>query len=176
MTIEAKTVYYSKQDKHPLDYTKTYDAPYRYLAYRDIPKIIKKYLQGGAALDYGSGTGYSTQFVSQLGFDVVGVDLNKDMIQEAQRQLPNLSFYPIEYGRIPFKDATFDLVFSSFVLLEISSEQDMINYLLEAKRVLKQSSSLFIGITGSECLHQISSNWLDFSTDFPENKHLLRET
>ncbi len=174
MTVDTKVVYYSKQHKNPLDYTKTHDAPYRYLAYRDIPQIIKKYLQGGEALDYGAGTGYSTQFLSQLGFNVVGVDINKEMVHQAQLQYPNLSFYPIENAVIPFKDSTFDLVFSCFVLLEISTPQGIIDYLLEARRVMKKTtSSLFVAITGSEYLHDTSKKWLDFKTDFPENKKLL---
>ena len=173
MAVDTKGSSYSKQHKNPLNYTKTHDAPYRYLAYRDIPQIIKKYLQGGEALDYGAGTGYSTHFLSQLGFNVVGVDINKEMVHQAQLQYPNFSFYPVENRVVPFKDSTFDLVFSCFVLLEISTQQDMIDYLLEARRVMKKTASLFVAITGSEHLHDVSKKWLDFSTDFPENKKLL---
>ena len=114
MVIYTTTVYYSKKNKQALDYTKTHDAAYRYLGYRDVPQILKKYLQEGETLDYGSGTGCSTQFLSKLGFDVIGVDNNKEMVQQAQLQHPNLPFYYIENGTIPFKDSTFDLVFSSF--------------------------------------------------------------
>ncbi len=33
-----------------------------YLAYRDMPDILKKYVIGNKALDFGSGTGESTIF------------------------------------------------------------------------------------------------------------------
>ncbi len=173
MTIDKKIIYYSENNKQPLDYTKTYNTSYRYLGYRDIPKIIKKYLQEGKALDYGSGTGYSTRFLSKLGFNVVGVDINQEMVQEARLQCPDLTFYYMEDRVIPFKDLSFDLVFSSFVLLEIGSQKEMVNYLVEAKRVMKGSSALFVAITGSEHLHDPSKNWLDFSTNFPENKNRI---
>ncbi len=133
MPIDSATIYYCKNNKSPLDYTKTHDAAYRYLGYRDIPKIIKEYLQAGEALDYGSGTGYSTRFLSELGFNVAGVDINQQMVQQARLQYPDLRFYSIENRIIPFENLTFDLIFSGFVLLEIGSQKEMVDYLIEAR-------------------------------------------
>lgn len=50
-----------------LEYPGTY-----YLAFRDIPAIVAEHVQGKTALDFGCGTGRSTRFLRQLGFDVVG--------------------------------------------------------------------------------------------------------
>jgi len=156
-----------------VNYIKTHNTPYRYLAYRDVPQIIRSYLQEGRALDYGTGTGRSAQFLVELGFNVVGVDVNPEMLHQAKLQYPNFSFHPIENGIIPFEDSSFDLVFSSFVLSEISSRHKILKYLTEAKRVMKNKKSLFIAITGSERLYHTSKKWLDFNTDFPENNNLV---
>lgn len=170
MTID----YHSDKDKshaQAIRYSKTHESIHRYLAYRDIPSIIRKYFPKGKALDYGCGTGYSTQFLKDLGFDVCGVDISKQMLHQAQIKYPNLCFALIENGIIPFKAFTFDLVFSSFVLLEIGTQNDIIDYLKEAKRVMKKNG-LFIAITASQDLHSISKKWLNFRTDFPENNPL----
>lgn len=123
-------------------------------------------------MDYGSGAGYSTQFLNKLGFNAIGVDNNKEMVHQAKLQHPDLLFYYIENRIIPFKDSIFDLIFSGFVLLEMSSKKEIIDYLLEAKRVMKKSSSLFVAITASENICDTSKKWLDFTTNFPENKNL----
>jgi len=41
-----------------------------YLAYRDLPAIISAHVTGNKAMDFGCGTGRSTRFLKQLGFDL----------------------------------------------------------------------------------------------------------
>ena len=53
------------------------------LAYRDIPSILEKYVRGKRAIDYGCGTGRSTRFLEELGYEVVGVDISQEMLKQA---------------------------------------------------------------------------------------------
>jgi acetylornithine/succinyldiaminopimelate/putrescine aminotransferase len=39
-----------------------------YLAYRDLPEIIRKHVKERAAIDFGCGTGRSTRFLQRMGF------------------------------------------------------------------------------------------------------------
>ena len=55
-----------------------------YLAYRDLPTIVMTCAKGRRAIDFGCGTGRSTRFLQGLGFNVIGVDIAKDMIQKAR--------------------------------------------------------------------------------------------
>ena len=64
-------------------YHQTEETLCRYLAYRDVPGLIKKYVKGSKALDYGAGTGISTRFLIDRGFDVNGVDVSQAMIEQA---------------------------------------------------------------------------------------------
>ena len=56
-----------------------------YLAFRDLPEIISQHVNGKKAMDFGCGTGRSTRFLTELGFDSVGVDISADMLKEGAR-------------------------------------------------------------------------------------------
>jgi SAM-dependent methyltransferase len=43
-----------------------------YLAFRDLPALIRRYNHGSRALDFGCGTGRSTRFLRNLGLNVIG--------------------------------------------------------------------------------------------------------
>src|SRR4030042_913340 len=63
-----------------LEFPNTY-----YLAYRDLPVIISAHVTGKKAIDFGCGTGRSTRFLKQLGFDVIGIDNSGDMLEIAKK-------------------------------------------------------------------------------------------
>ena len=66
--------------KHATEYSELGIDGTFYLGFRDVPKLIKKYVKGTQALDYGCGPGRSTRFLKSLGFDVIGVDISSDML------------------------------------------------------------------------------------------------
>jgi SAM-dependent methyltransferase/MFS family permease len=176
----ANIVYFSGQEKSKSQanlYSKTHGSTHRYLAYRDIPSILENHFQssliGKTALDYGTGTGYSANFLRELGFKVIGVDISDKMLLEARTQYSDLSFDKIkEDGSIPLGSNTCDLIFSSFVLFEMGTKEEIIKYLSEAKRVMK-NNGLFVAVTGSQDLHSPARKWVNFKTDFPENENLF---
>ena len=69
-----------------LEFKNTY-----HLAYRDIPAILHAHVRGRRAMDFGCGTGRSTRFLCQLGFEVTGVDIAEDMIRKARELDPTRS-------------------------------------------------------------------------------------
>ena len=168
-----KTIYSSSEEKSQSvakDYNKTFDVAYRYLAYRDVPALIRSsFNEGKIALDYGCGTGISSEFLESMGFQVDGVDVSSEMLNQAKSKFPTSNFKQVTNGSIPFESDRYDLIFSSFVLFEIGSKKEIANYLLEAKRVLNERG-VFVLVAGSGKMY--SEDWLVFSTDFPENKQL----
>jgi SAM-dependent methyltransferase len=57
-----------------------------YLAFRDIPALIKKHVRGTRALDFGCGTGRSSRLLRDLGLSVVGVDISEPMLDVPDRR------------------------------------------------------------------------------------------
>ena len=151
------------KDYAKLGLTQTY-----YLAFRDIPFILREYGKSDAkVLDYGCGTGRSLRFIRDLGYsDIVGVDISNDMINEAVKIDPNGKYKVIESAKIPYEDNTFDIIFMSYVFLEVGDINEIIKILKEFKRVLKQDGHI-IFITS--IVTDIKDKWLSFSYDFEEN-------
>src|SRR5262249_15218254 len=106
-----------------------------YLAFRDIPAFLHKHVNEQKALDYGCGSGRSTRFMKALGFDTVGVDISHDMPKQARLKDTAGAYQHIQSGQLPFEDGTFDLIFSSYVLVETSTLDEMEKILRELKRL-----------------------------------------
>lgn len=158
-----------KTEKEVLEFAKTKESACRYLSLRDIPPLMKKHVSGAKALDFGSGIGISTIFLFQQGFKVDGADISQAMLLQARKNLPYVPFYLVEEGSIPIAEESYDLVFSCYVLFELSSKEEIVKYLSEAKRVMK-NDGIFIAVTASE--HAYSKDWYIYDVDFPENKQL----
>lgn len=167
----AGVVYRSAEDKteeQACRYLQTHQAPHRYLAYRDIPTFVHQFVKGKRTLDYGSGTGASSSFLFDMGLDVLGIDVSSKMLEQARSNFPSIQFCSVE-NLIPAEE--FDLVFSSFVLFELASKDDIVQYLNKSFSFLKKDG-IFIGITGSEHLYSLFRDWMTFDANFEENRNL----
>jgi ubiquinone/menaquinone biosynthesis C-methylase UbiE len=129
-----------------------------FLIYRDIPRLIEKYISSGRALDFGCGPGVSTRFFARLGFEVIGIDINKDMLKEALSEPDGIPFALINHGTLPFADDSFKLVSSIMVLLEMPDLRTIKEAVNEIYRVL-QPGGVFLAVVGSEHFHR--HEWLN---------------
>jgi ubiquinone/menaquinone biosynthesis C-methylase UbiE len=142
----------------------------KFLAFRDLPELLKKYCKGFNALDYGCGAGSSTIFLKNLGLKVTGVDINPDMLKSAILNDPQGEYRLIKSAEIPANDNTYDLVFSSFALLEVSTLEEIKNILKEIYRALKKGG-IFMTILCIEDFYNM--DWLTINSEFEENKELI---
>jgi ubiquinone/menaquinone biosynthesis C-methylase UbiE len=139
-----------------------------YLAYRDLPDILKKYVKGENALDFGCGTGRSTRFLQKQGFDTTGIDISDEMIQIAKKIDPKGNYQLIKDGDYSmFSPESFDLLLSSFTFDNIPIEKKQ-NIFIDLTRLLK-NDGIFINLVCSPEMY--INEWTSFSIkDFPENK------
>jgi len=140
-----------------------------YLAYRDLPQIIRDYAKGSRAFDFGCGTGRSTRFLRKLGLKVIGVDISKDMLKKARELDPKGDYRLIEEGDLSrFEDDTYDLVLSAFTFDNIPTMEKKVRNFRELGRLLK-SEGILVNLVSSPEIY--THEWASFSTkDFPENK------
>jgi SAM-dependent methyltransferase len=148
-----------------LEFPNTY-----YLAYRDLPEIISLNVSGNNALDFGCGTGRSTRFLKQLGFDVKGIDNSSDMIEIARKLDNSGDYHLVSDGNYQhLGTGQYDLVQSIFTFDNIPGWDNRIRILSGLRELLKPSGKL-ICLDSTPELY--TNEWASFSTkDFPENRN-----
>jgi SAM-dependent methyltransferase len=145
-----------------LEFANTY-----YLAYRDLPAILAEHVTGKRALDFGCGTGRSTRFLRNLGFNVTGIDVSENMVRIARatdssgdyRLVPDDNFDEADLG-------TFDLVLSAFTFDNIPGS--MKKRIFHDLRKLLAPNGTIVNLVSSPEIY--THEWASFTTkDFPEN-------
>jgi SAM-dependent methyltransferase len=146
-----------------LEFPNTY-----YLAYRDLPEIISKHVTGNQAIDFGCGTGRSSRFLKQLGFDVIGIDISKDMLEIARNLDLSGDYQLVSNGKYDHLGLNqFDLVQSIFTFDNIPGWSNRTN-ILKGLRDLMKPTGRMICLDSTPELYV--NEWASFTTkDFPEN-------
>jgi SAM-dependent methyltransferase len=140
-----------------------------YLAYRDIPEIIMRHVGGLRALDFGCGTGRSTRFLRELGFDVIGVDISASMLERARELDPGGDYRLVPDGALPGLElASFDLILSVFTFDNIPAIEHKTTLCRALGRLLANNGRIVNLVSAPEIY---VNEWASFSTrDFPENR------
>ncbi len=93
-------------------------------------------LNGKEVLDVGCGTGFLVHLLQEAGFDAVGVDPSKGMLEAAIKTYPQLRESVFEAGaeRLPFIDNNFDVVIASGSLVHVPEIEDAAREMIRVLR------------------------------------------
>jgi SAM-dependent methyltransferase len=147
-----------------LEYPGTY-----YLAFRDLPVLLRRYLPGSRALDFGCGTGRSTRFLKDRGFQTEGIDIAEAMLAQARLLDPQGSYRLMPSDRPPeLPRYTYDLVLAAFTFDNIPTPAIKADLLRNLREALRPEGRIVLIVSTPEIyLHE----WASFSTRaFPENQ------
>lgn len=101
-------------------------------------------VQGGAVLDVGCGSGLFFPRAAGRVETVVGVDVSRMLLLKAKThatQFGNVQLVQADADHLPFKDASFSMVFSFTVLQNMPKPQQSLR---ESKRVAKTEGALVV--------------------------------
>jgi len=165
--MEFKNAYEDKT--RAVSYAKLKFPGTYYLAFRDLPGLIAEHVKGNTALDFGCGTGRSTRFLRDLGFQTVGVDISSEMLRQA-RQFDQAGEYLLvgdaDLSRI--RNRRFDLILSAFTFDNISNLENKIKLLAEFNKLLNDEGKV-INLVSTPNMYLYE--WLSFTTkDYSENR------
>ena len=140
-----------------------------YLAYRDLPNISDKHVEGRKTIDFGCGAGRSTRFLRQLGFDACGIDISAEMIELAKSIDPSGDYRLIdERGLEHFEQKTYDLIFSAFTFDNIPTMETKVSLFAGMRRLLTDKGCIVNMVSSPEIY---THEWASFSTSsFLQNK------
>lgn len=112
----------------------------------------------GAALDFGCGVSRLTQALARRFPSCVGVDISKQMIDQAEslNQYPSCRYVASSAARLPFADAGFSFIYSNIVLQHVPRALAK-NYLREFVRLLAPRGVLVFGVQDSFAAPHLSS-------------------
>lgn len=141
-----------------------------YLAFRDLPAIIRKHVRGAKAIDFGCGTGRSTRFLRERGFDAVGIDISEPMLVRARERDPRGEYLLVPDGDLGGLEAdAYDLVLSAFTFDNIPTLEKKVALFLALKRCLKAGGRI-VSLVSSPDIYV--NEWASFSTkDYPANRN-----
>ena len=140
-----------------------------YLAFRDLPALIRRYNHGSRTLDFGCGAGRSTRFLRNLGLDVVGADISQAMLDQARALDPSGDYYLFQDSIAgEFAPGSFNIILAAFTFDNMPTEAKA--DALSALRTLLASGGCLLLVVSSPAIYV--NEWASFSTrDFPENRH-----
>jgi len=140
-----------------------------YLAFRDLPALLRKHVRGTRAVDFGCGTGRSTRFLRSLAFEVIGVDISETMLDQARGRDPLGDYRLVADGSLAgLGSGTADLILAAFTFDNVPSDQQKTAALRELRRLLAPGGRLVIVVSSAEIY---CHEWASFSTrDYPANR------
>ena len=106
-------------------------------------KFLSKIFTGKKILDLGCGTGRASAYYVSKGFDVIGIDLSKKMLEIAKTNHPDIDFILGDIRDINFKN-TFDGVSMAYSLFHLE-KNDIPSVIKKAAKALNNNGvAMFI--------------------------------
>lgn len=141
-----------------------------YLAFRDLPALIRRYKHGSRGLDFGCGTGRSTRFLTNLGLEPIGADISQAMLDQARALDPSGEYHLVRDSIVgEFAAGSFDVILAAFTFDNIPTDQEKEDALSGLRTLLAPDGCLVL-VVSSPAIYV--NEWASFSTrDFPENRH-----
>ena len=119
----------------------------RAMIWPEITVLFDKYIkENDKILDLGCGNGRYFDYFSQKKIEYSGVDNSGRLIDLAKARHPQADFRVADALNLPFSENFFDKIFSVAVFHHIPSREMRIEFLNEAKRVLKQGGILMLTV------------------------------
>lgn len=101
------------------------------------------HLSGNKILDMGCGVGVNTSFLANKGFKVIGIDASKNMLSNARRMYPDLTFEMKDILHTKYPAGSFDGIILVYVI-EHFNDEGLLRLSDEISRILCNGGLLFV--------------------------------
>ena len=117
--------------------------PHRFIE-KPMMRELMPNLENKKVLMLGCGTGEESIMLEEFNAtNIVGIDLSEESIRLAKESYPNCEFIVGDMHKLPFKENTFDFVYSSLAIHYSSNPETVFD---EINRVLKDNGQLLFSV------------------------------
>ncbi len=136
--FDAVAASYDTWYNHPVG--RLYDA----IEKRAIEAVLPSLNPGARLLEVGCGTGHWSEFFTQKGFEVTGVDVSAEMVKVASgKNIPRAKFNLADAVALPFDDDAFDVA-AAITVLEFA--KDPVGVVAEMVRCVHRGGNIIVGV------------------------------
>lgn len=111
----------------------------------EIEDFIKLLPERARILDVGCAGGRDSKLLSDLGFEVIGIDLVDEFLSEAKNLVPEGEFIKMDVEELNFSANTFDAIWAGAVLLHVRKSK-LPKLLKNLHNILRPKGKLFVGL------------------------------
>ncbi|MGD9128925.1 MAG: class I SAM-dependent methyltransferase [Candidatus Woesebacteria bacterium] len=112
----------------------------------EIKQLLNYLPKNAKVLDAGCAAGRDSKVLKDLGCEVTGIDLSKELLKIAKKENPGIKFVKADFLDLPFKDKSFDGIWASSSLVHLEIKEQFKKALKEFKRVLKKEGILYFSV------------------------------
>lgn len=109
-----------------------------------VKKAVEYTTGGGSLVDIGVGTGNLANRLYDLGYDIIGVDQSRAMLDVAKSKNPGLKVRLGEFMKLPFQNKSFNAIVSTYAFHHLEEKEREVA-LEEMIRVLVDDGVIVIG-------------------------------
>jgi len=113
-----------------------------------LNEFISLLPKDGKILDAGCGSGKDVAYLTEYGFEAIGIDISEGLLKEAKKRTKG-KFKKMDITEMKFKDEEFDGIWSCATLYHLKKE-DMLKVLKDFNKILKKKGVLFINVKEGE--------------------------
>ncbi|QMU62516.1 MAG: methyltransferase domain-containing protein [Gammaproteobacteria bacterium] len=112
---------------------------------RVICEQVKSIGKDNLVLDFGCGSGLTTEYLFLRNVKVVGLDISFRLLSKAISRINNKKLAVLQYdgAHVPIKEHVFDSIVTYVVLNHLTSKEQLVSILRELNRVLKDNGTVF---------------------------------
>jgi len=137
-----------------------------------LDRLAREVANLGPICDLGCGPGQIARYLHRNGIQALGVDLSPQMVAEATRLNPRISFHQGDMLSLPDAEASWGGIAAFYCIIHIPRDK-IVDALREMRRILKPGGVLLITFHIGEEIHHVETWWekqvnLDFIYYQPE--------
>lgn len=141
---DHKRVFSSAAETYDTWYKNRKGARFDWLEKRTVRGLMKNIQPFGSLLEFGSGTGWWSQFFGDLGFQVTGIECAAAMIERARKKkIPGVRFKKADALNTGFADGSF-FITAAITAMEFS--RDPGEMVREMARITRPGGYMILGV------------------------------